>query len=150
MGEQGRGSSDGQPVGEIGAGVDAQLRQAGAGGGHGHPIGSGKDQQGATGPVEHLPALGRVIKYPGTGLPGGDFCGMPGPGAGGAGRHDPGFAGQRRDGRRGDLCGFHHWLHQGIEPVEGVVMGNVLERLPRHDEGQGKARCLIHEKWLQW
>src|SRR5690606_39223292 len=48
--------------------------------------------------------------------------------------------------RRCQRGGFHHGLHQRVEPVERVVVGNVLEGLAGHDERQGQAGGVGHEK----
>ena len=135
MGEQRRRRGHGQPVGAVGAGIDAQLRQAWPHGCNGHPLRAREDQQGIIGAVENLPALGRIVKAPGAILKGGDFGAVAGPGAGGPRRNDPRLARQGRDRRRRQCGGFHRGLHQSIEPVERVIVGDVLEGLPGHDEG---------------
>ena len=146
VGEERRVAGDGQPVGGIGIGIDAQLRQAGAERGQRHPGTGIEDMEGARVLDIDLPARRGIVESPGAGLEGGDLAGMAGPGAGGGRRHQPGLAIERRRRRHGQRAAFDGRLHQRIERLDGLVMRDVLLGLARHDEGQREAGSVVHVK----
>ncbi len=117
-----------------------QVLERGEGGSEGNPGTADEAVEFRLVGHEGEPARPRHPREPRPVLIAGDPPGPAGPGPGRIGRDDVAVALRRARGRGGQILVDHRELDQRVEERQGLVMGDVLLRLPARDQGQGQAR----------